>query len=65
MFSVLDSQVFLFLNQCCLQFALNFKVCYSDLLRHDFVASLEIVAMGAFAIVDLYQHFVTSCDREC
>ena len=64
-FSVLDSQVFLVLNQCCLQFALNFKVCYLDLLRHDFVACLEIVAKGVFAIVDLYQQFVTSCDREC
>ena len=62
-FSVLDSQAFIVLNQCCLQFAL--KVCYFDLLRHDFVACLEIVAMGVFAIVDLYQHFVTSCDREC
>ena len=62
-FSVLDSQVFLVLNQCCLQFAL--KVCYLDLLRHGFVACLEIVAMGVFAIVDLYQQFVTSCDREC
>ena len=62
-FSVLDSQVFLFLNQCCLQFAR--KVFYLDLLRHDLVACLEIVAMGVFAIVDLYQQFVTSCDREC
>ena len=64
-FSVLDSQVFIVLNQCCLQFAL--KVCYLDLLRHGFVTFWEIVAMGVFAIVvvDLYQHFVTSCDREC
>lgn len=41
-FSVLDSQVFIVLNQCSLQFAL--KVCYLDLLRYDFVACLEIVA---------------------
>ena len=46
-FSVLDSQVLLVLNQCCLQFAR--KVFYLDLLRHDWVACLEI-AMGGFVL---------------